>query len=99
MPEASRFGPVLALDVIHNRTFFPRQQSRDHETDAFTASRRSEREDVFRPVVPQVPEARGSVSAPSTDINTALCFEKTGFADVLLTGPAGGPVQILAVLH
>src|SRR5476649_274589 len=52
--ETGRFRPVLTLDVVDHSTLFPRQQRRNHQTDAFSATCWRERENVFGTVMAEV---------------------------------------------
>src|ERR1022692_3127335 len=53
-PKTGGLGPVLAFDVVDDSGFRPRQESRNHQADAFAAAGRGESQDMFGAVVPQV---------------------------------------------
>src|SRR3954452_2869585 len=70
-PKTCRFGPVFSLDVVHNGGFFPCEKCRNHQPDSFARTSWCERQDVLRPVVPQVMEPPGTFRAPPAHINPA----------------------------
>src|ERR1019366_8860328 len=46
-PKTGGLGPVLAFDVVDDSGFRPRQESRNHQADAFAAAGRGESQDMF----------------------------------------------------
>src|SRR5471032_3194431 len=86
--ETGRFRPILALDVVDHSALFPRQQRRNHQTDAFAAACWRERENVFGTVMAEITQPVSSLRAPSANVDAVFCGEQSGLLDIVFVGPA-----------
>ena len=95
--KTGSFRPILALNVVNNSAFRPRQQRRNHKPYPFAAARWCERKDVFRAIVPQVVEVLGGLFVPASNIHALGCLRQVGFRDIRFGGPLRRTVKVLSV--
>src|SRR5260370_25807 len=74
--------PAVALGA-----FPPGREGRNNDAHALAASGGSNRQDVFRAVVPQVVEVFDGLFVPASDIAAPPCLDETGFLDIGFRGP------------
>src|SRR5436305_14791090 len=98
VPETRSPGPVLALDVIDDRAFLPRQEGRNDEADARAATGWGECRHVFRTVVSKVAKPSGAFLVPAAHINSTRRVQQARGFHVRLGRPPGGPVPIFGTL-
>src|SRR5438552_8115067 len=96
-PEASRFSPVLSLNVVNDGRLRPCQQSWYNEADTFTGTCRSKREHVLRAIMPQVMESAIRCIRPTPNVDTLTRIEQPRSPNVFFSRPSRGPMDILAV--
>src|SRR3954453_1717405 len=82
-PKTCRFGPVFALDVVHNCGFFPCEKRWNYQPDSFAGTGWCERRDGRRPVGPQVVEPPRTFWAPAAQVNSAPCINEPGLFDIV----------------